>query len=167
MCTHESGCVDFSALLKVHHYLPVYNKNCTFLPLCLPNVVSGNSCFSLFENDLVNRKLMFFFIWKWSSEYGSVKLLENMYYKLRHTVHSSHQCFGEVTWSLVWTKPWAHCPFYSPISWWSHLPNHQFQITGFSVSSRQNVMYTSVTINMSHILPTWKRKNGDLKLVIW
>ena len=30
--------------------------------------------------------------------------------------------------------------------WWSHQPNHQFQITNFAVSSHQNVLYYSVVI---------------------
>ena len=38
---------------------------------------------------------------------------------------------------------WACHPFYSPIFWWSHQPNHPF-----SVSSHQNVLYNSVAISI-------------------
>ena len=37
-------------------------------------------------------------------------------------------------------------PFYTPIFWWSHQPNHQIKITNFSVSCHRNVLYNSVVI---------------------
>ena len=48
--------------------------------------------------------------------------------------------------------PKARHPFYTQIFWWSQQPNHQFQITHFSVSSHQNVLYNSVaTMDMKSL----------------
>ena len=72
---------------------------------------------------------------------------------IRRPVHSSHQFF-----------------------WWSHQPSHQFQITDFSVSSHQNVLYNSVAINISNPqsqlnytahFDDLKQKNWWFELVIW
>ena len=65
------------------------------------------------------------------------------------------------------------CSFYSPILWWSHQPNHQFNLLIFAVACHQNVLYNSDAINIQicnhnwiiqHILVTWNWKISDLKL---
>ena len=67
----------------------------------------------------------------------------------------------------------ARRSFFSPFCWWSHQPTPQFQITNFSVSTHQNVLYSSVAIPDLNILCMVTKLNSIFlwletdKLVFW
>ena len=123
------------------------SRTCVWLVTTAPYYNSNQCCCWVVQSCVIKKNC------EWIGSAYSVNLLAQVYNAFRRGVHSSHQFFGEVTNQITNFKS----PFFL------------FQVIKMCWMIQLWLRVRNVYRNwiIQHILVTWNRKIGDLKLVTW